>query len=264
MRERAGKTAREAAGLLGTDQGKMSLIESGKIGVSEERVRRLCAHYGCADRALVEALCAITREHRGQFWWDEYRGILPTAFLDVAELEHHADYLGSVQMLIVPGLLQTEDYARAIFGAAPQELPSAELDARVEHRMRRQQIFERDEPPPYQAVIHEAALRMRYGGTKVVRAQLDHLLTLAGRPGTAIRVIPFTAEGLTGDTHSMLYAGYAVPQLDTVEIDTPNGTVLLDSEAQITMYRTTYNTLEDVSLSAVESEKFIRHVAQGL
>ncbi|GAB2598113.1 transcriptional regulator WhiJ [Streptomyces capparidis] len=257
-------SARDAGALLGTSQSKMSLIESGKAGISEERVRRLCAHYGCTDRALIDALSAITRERRGQFWWDEYRGILPPSFLDLAELEHHAAYLGSVQMLVIPGLLQTEDYARAVFSLSLRQHPSTDLDARVEHRVRRQQIFEREKPAPYQAVIHEAALRMRYGGAKVMRGQLEHLLGVADRPGTTIRVIPFETEEMTAETESMLYAGFAVPQLDTVEVDTLYGLTFVDSEVQVALYRTTYHSLESISLDPRETRAFIHRVLQEL
>ena len=257
-------SARDAGALLGTSQSKMSLIESGKAGISEERVRRLCAHYGCTDRALIDALSAITREQRGRHWWDEYRGILPPAFLDLAELEHHAAYLGSVQMLLIPGLLQTEDYARAIFDVALRQLPDLELNARVEHRMRRQGIFEREKPSPYQALLHEAALRMRFGGAKVMRAQLEHVLDVADRPGITIRVIPFAVEGMITVTDSMLYAGFAVPQLDTVEVDTTYGMAFLDSEVQVALYRATYHSLEGISLDPRESKAFIHRVLQEL
>ncbi|MGO4428763.1 helix-turn-helix domain-containing protein, partial [Streptomyces sp. MCAF7] len=100
MRERAGRTAREAAALLGVDQARVSNIEAGRIGISDERIRRLATFYACADAVLVDALCAIANERRGQFWWDEYRGILAPGFLDVAEMEHHAAYLRSMQAMV--------------------------------------------------------------------------------------------------------------------------------------------------------------------
>ncbi|MEK8144500.1 helix-turn-helix transcriptional regulator [Streptomyces sp. M10(2022)] len=103
MREHAGRTAREAAGLISTDQAKISHIEAGRIGVSEDRIRRLATFYACGDSALVDALCTIAREHRGQHWWDEYRGVLAPGFLDIAELEHHARYMRCLQSVTLPG-----------------------------------------------------------------------------------------------------------------------------------------------------------------
>ncbi|KAK1179382.1 helix-turn-helix transcriptional regulator [Streptomyces sp. NBS 14/10] len=264
LRERAGKTAREAAGLLGTDQGKISHIESGRIGVSEERIRRLATFYSCGDDALIEALCVIAREHRGQHWWDEYRGILTPGFLDVAELEHHATYMRSVQSVSLPGIFQTEDYARALFSGNIPRLPYDEIEARVEHRMRRQVIFDRETPPPIVAIIHEAALRMRFGGRKVVRAQLERLLEVAEWPTVTLRVVPFTNEDFIEVTTPVLYAGGAVPQLDTVQVDTPFGGRYLHAEVDLQSYRELLDIAEGGSLGVEDSRQLIRHIAREL
>ncbi|WKK26892.1 helix-turn-helix transcriptional regulator [Streptomyces olivoreticuli] len=265
LRERAGKTAREAAGLLSTDQAKISNIEAGRIGVSEERIRRLAVFYMCDDNALIEALCSIAREHRGQFWWDEYRGILAPGFLDIAEMEHHAVSLKSVQTVTIPGLFQTAEYARALFGGAVHlKLPADEIEARVEHRIRRQRIMDADQPPPIEATIHEAALRMRFGGRKVARAQLEHVIEISRRPKATVRVIPFTSEDFIEVTHPVLYAGASVPQLDTVRIDMPFGGRFLNSETELERYRELIASTEQAALSPEESRQFIHHIARDL
>src|ERR1044072_4612706 len=89
LREAAGLTAIEAAALLGANRAQMSHIESGLAGVSEERLRRLASHYACTDKEFIEALAAMATD-RTRGWWEEYRGLLPTSFLDLSELEHHA------------------------------------------------------------------------------------------------------------------------------------------------------------------------------
>ncbi|MCD9144241.1 helix-turn-helix domain-containing protein [Streptomyces albireticuli] len=261
MRERAGRTAREAGALLGTDQAKISMMEAGRRGVSEERVRRLAAFYACEDAALVDALCGITHEHRGQFWWDAYRGALPPSHLDVAELEHHATRLRSVQMLLVPGIFQTPDYARAIFGSGT---PATELEARVELRTSRAAVLDRQNPPPYEVIIHEAALRMRYGGRQVARAQLERLLEASEKPSVDVRVIPFAVEEMSGHAQSMLYAAGAVPRLDTVQIDTPFGGGFVDTEPQLKKYNGLIDALEDVALDTKESRDMVRRVAREM
>ncbi|MBW8093664.1 helix-turn-helix domain-containing protein [Streptomyces hygroscopicus] len=264
MRERAGRTARETAGLLGVDQARVSNIEAGRIGVSGERIRRLATFYACADTALVDALCAIAEERRGQFWWDEYRGILAPGFLDVAEMEHHAVYLRSMQAMVIPGLLQTEDYARVLFQGVVPPLPSGEIDARVEHRMRRQAILERDEPVRLTATIHEAALRMRFGGRKVARAQLERLKEVSGSAAITLRVVPFTNEQFVETTHPILYAGAAVPQLDTVQVNNVVGGNFLGAEAELQRYRVLLDKAEGVALDAEESRQLIHHIAREL
>ncbi|WP_171165243.1 helix-turn-helix transcriptional regulator [Streptomyces sp. I05A-00742] len=264
LREQAGRTAREAAGLLSTDQAKISHIEAGRVGISEERIRRLASFYMCDDASLVEALCAMTREHRGQFWWDEYRGVLAPGFLDIAELEHHATTLTSVQSVTIPGLLQTEEYARALFSAVHLKLPPEEVGARVEHRMRRQQIMDADEPPVLAATIHEAALRMRFGGRKVTRDQLENLIEKSQHPSITVRVIPFTSEEFIEVTHPVLYAGASVPQLDTVRIDMPFGGRFLSSERELERYRQLIGIAGDAALDPEESRHFIHHIARDL
>lgn len=264
LRECAGKTAREAAALLSIDRAKISNLESGKIGVSEERIRRLATYYSCADNALIDALSAIAAEHRGQYWWDEYRGILAPEFLDVAELEHHAVALHSLQIVTVPGLFQTEDYSRALFRGVIPSLPDDEVEARMELRMRRRMIFERDEPPEFGAIVHEAALRMRYGGRKVARAQLEYLLEIAELPNVTVRVIPFANEDFTEATQPVLYATGIVPQLDTVQVDNAFGGSFLDASAVLRKYRTLLDAAGHASLGTQESRQFIHRIAREL
>ncbi|MGW0535830.1 helix-turn-helix domain-containing protein [Streptomyces sp. NPDC003032] len=262
LRELAGKTAREAAGLLSTDQAKISNIEAGRIGVSEERIRRLAVFYSCDEAELIEALCAIARESRGQGWWDEYRGVLAPGFLDMAELEHHATYLRALQSMTLPGIFQTEDYARTIYGGHIPLLPAEEVDLRVEFRLKRRRIFDRDVAPSFRVVIHEAALRMRAGGRKVVQGQLDYLLRVSEWPTVTLRVIPFACEEFVEATQPVFYAGGVVPQLDTVQVDTAVGGVHLGVGAQLKKYGTLLDIAERAALDAEESRKFIHRIAR--
>ncbi|MGP4111622.1 Scr1 family TA system antitoxin-like transcriptional regulator [Streptomyces sp. 4N509B] len=264
LRERAGKAAHEAAAHIGTDRAKMSNIESGRRGISEERIRRLAHFYLCDDEPLIDSLCAIAHEHRGKQWWERYRGVLPPGSLDVSELEHHAVRLSTVSMLLVPGLFQTPGYARAIFGSAIPRPRDAELDARVEHRVARSQIFQRPNPPPCEVIIHEAALRMRYGGRGVARAQLEHLLDVADWPSVTLRVIPFALEEVPGHGQSMLYAEGPVPQLDTVQLDTPFGGAFLHTEPELHKYRRLFGASSDLALGPEESRQLVRYIAREM
>ncbi|MEL3944514.1 helix-turn-helix domain-containing protein [Streptomyces sp. LNU-CPARS28] len=264
LRDRAGKTAREAAGLLSTDQAKISHIEAGRVGIGDDRIRRLCTFYQCDDEALIDALCGIARERRGQYWFDDYRGILVPGFLDIAELEHHAVRLRSMQSVTLPGLLQTERYAHALFSGVRPKLPADEVELRVEHRMKRSAIFERESPPTFTAIIHEAALRMRFGGRKVAREQLEHLMAISHSETIAVQVIPFTSEDFIEVTQPVLYATGVVPQLDTVQLDSASGNQFLDAEADLIKYTTLLDIAEHASLGADESRSIIHHIAREL
>ncbi|WP_306332267.1 helix-turn-helix transcriptional regulator [Streptomyces sp. KL118A] len=263
LREAAGLKGREAAALLGTDSAQMSQIEFGTAGVSEERVRRLAAHYACTDEAFIEALVAMAAD-RTRGWWEEYRGLLPTPFLDLSELEHHATYYWDVNFLHIPGLLQTEDYARRILGYRVPELPASELELRVRHRMERKVVIQDPEPIPYETVIHEAALRIRVGDRAAARAQLVRVLDASEADHVIVRVIPFDLDGFAGADSTMVYAGGAVPKLDTVVRDAPSGTALIDSDAQLGRFRTLFRRMEAASLDPERSRDFIHSLAKEL
>ncbi|MFI6490638.1 helix-turn-helix domain-containing protein [Streptomyces sp. NPDC050564] len=263
LREAAGLKGREAAALLGTDSAQMSQIEFGTAGVSEERVRRMAAHYACTDDKLIEALVAMAAD-RTRGWWEEYRGLLPTPFLDLSELEHHAAYYWDVNFLHVPGLLQTEDYARRVLGHRVPELPAPDLELRVRHRMQRKVIIEGLTPIPYEAVVHEAALRIRVGDRPAARAQLTRVMELSEADDVTVRVIPFDLDGFAGADSTMVYAGGAVPKLDTVVRDAPHGTAFIDSEAQLSRFQTLFRRMEAASLEPGRSRDFIHRLAKEL
>lgn len=241
----------------------MSQIEFGTAGVSEERLRRLAAQYACTDTELIEALVAMATD-RTLGWWEEYRGLLPTPFLDLAELDYHSTYRLDVEFLHIPGLFQTEDYARAVFSYRVPELPADDLQLRVRHRMDRKAIIEGTTPIPYKAVIHEAALRIKVGGRTCSRAQLARVLEFSEADHITVRVIPFTLDDFAGATNAMMYAGGAVPKLDTAVRDAPHGAAFIDSEAQLGAFRTLFRKVEAVSLDPEQSRDLIHRLAKEL
>lgn len=263
LREAAGLSAREAAALLGVNSVQISQIELGTSGVSEQRLRRLAAHYACTNEEFIEALTAMATD-RTRGWWEEYRGLLPTSFLDLSELEHHATYCWDVDFLHVPGLLQSEDYARALFSRRVPELPQNELELRVRHRMQRRVIIGEAQPIPYEALVHEAALRIRVGGRATSRAQLARILELSEADHITVRVIPFELDEFADVTADMVYAGGTVPRLDTVVRDGPHGTLFIDSEAQLGVFRTLFRRVEAVSLEPERSRDLIHGLAKEL
>ncbi|WP_328750024.1 helix-turn-helix transcriptional regulator [Streptomyces sp. NBC_00285] len=263
LREAADLSAREAAALLGVNSVQISQIESGVSGVSEKRLRLLAANYSCSDSELIGALMVMATD-RSRGWWEEYRGQLPSPFLDLAELEHHATSLREAQFLYIPGPLQTEDYARAVYAYRVPELPQDALELRVEHRMRRKVILEGSTPKPYEAVIHEAALRIMVSNRAASRAQLFRVLQLSEADHITVRVIPFTLEEFAGAAGAMTYAGGAVPRLDTVVRDGPHGATFIDAEAQLGAFRTLFRKVKAVSLAPERSRDFIHRLAKEL
>ncbi|MEU1781303.1 helix-turn-helix transcriptional regulator [Streptomyces abikoensis] len=261
LREAAGLSAREAGALLGGGAAQISHIEAGRWGVSADRIRQLASYYKAGNVRLVNELCAMTDE-RVRGWWEQYRGLLTPGFLDVSELEHHARALHLLQITYVPGIFQTEDYARALFGSAIPALPEAQLNARVEHRTRRRQIYDRKTPPATVAIVHEAALRMRYGGRAVQRAQLEFLAEVAEWPSVKLLVIPFDTDDLTGTAQSMFYARGPIPELDTVQIDAAFGGSFISANALLSVFSNMFATLTKTALGVDGSRQFIHKLIQ--
>ncbi|MDF3289107.1 helix-turn-helix domain-containing protein [Streptomyces silvisoli] len=256
MRERAGVTARDAAAFLNSNPIQMSHVESGRSGISEERVRRLADYYSCENPRYVDALVEMANE-RGKGWWEEFRGRLSPVSLDLAEMEHHAVYMRALEVLHIPGLLQTEDHMRAAFSYVNPDLPPKKLDTWVEFRSRRKAALA---DCTFGAVIHEAALRLKVGGTKESRAQLTYLLEMSEWDNVTVRIIPFDAEGFAGAGYSMLYVGGRVSQLDTVQMDTMDGSSFVDGESRLRKYRTLLDRIECSALTPAASRDFIRRV----
>lgn len=263
LREASGKSAKEVAGLLGSSSTHMSQIEAGSSAISEERLRRLAAHCACADEELIEALVMMAND-RTRGWWEEYRGVLPPAYLDLSELEHHATFRHDVAVNHVPGLFQTEAYARALFSYMNPEFPESELEHRVNHRMKRKVIIEGTDPLPYETVIHEAALRIRVGGRPSFHAQLTRILELSEDDHVNVRVIPFGLDDFAGAGTAMVHLGGTVARLDTVVRDAPHGTAFIDSEAQLKHFRTLFRKVKRETLSPEKSRDLIHQLAKEL
>ncbi|WP_328561303.1 helix-turn-helix transcriptional regulator [Streptomyces coelicoflavus] len=259
LRERAGLTSTEAARLLGIKQAQVSNMETGRLPVSADRVRTLACQYECPDKDLVEALAGMTGERR-RGWWEEYRDILPPGLLDLAELEHHGTALRTAHTSGIPGLLQTLDHAREVFRQVVPDLAPPEVEHRASFRIKRQAVLFRKNPLPYRAIIHEAALQMRFGGRDVTRRQLKHLLKMSEHPNISIHVIPFDAGGYPGAGQPIYYVHGTVPPLDTVQLDQSHGIALLNAEAQLNKYRMVLDRLMSLSLIELESRALIHHI----
>ncbi|KOT76796.1 DNA-binding protein [Streptomyces rimosus subsp. pseudoverticillatus] len=263
LREAVGMTAPVAAERLGADRTMISNIEAGRFGISEERLRRLASIYECDDPALVDALAAMTGG-RSKGWWDEYRGKIPPDFLDVAELEHHATSLRTLQTIRVPGLFQTEDHARALFDLVVPALPRLEVELRVAHRLERHRALISGAGKDYVGIVHEAALRMQIGGRDNAKAQLDRLLEESERTNVRLLVIPFAAGGFPMAEESMMYASAVNAHLDTVEMDSPVGAMFFDSPTQLANFRRRLDLVEQVALNPKQSQDFILGIARDL
>ncbi|MDQ0789184.1 transcriptional regulator with XRE-family HTH domain [Streptomyces sp. B3I8] len=263
LREEAGLSTEQAAALLETKRTVITSTEAGRHGVSPERVRRIAFRYECTDHELVDALVSMCGD-RTTGWWEEYRDLLPSTFLDIAELEWHAKVLRVSTMTHMPGQFQTDAYARALFGAAIPPLPAEEFEARVAHRVRRHQVIDRSDAPDYALTIHEAALRIEVGGRTVLRDQLRHLMAAAERDNVTIQAIPFSAGAFPGSGQSILYAHGQVPALDTVQLDRSTAGEFLHSGAHLCKYRLQLDEMQRIALSPEATLDLMHTISRDL
>ncbi|MFE2166698.1 helix-turn-helix domain-containing protein [Streptomyces sp. NPDC059447] len=263
MRLAADVSAESAAGLLGVDRSKVSAIEQGVRTISEERLRALACHCDCADEPYISSLIEMAQP-RQRGWWERYRGTLPAALLDIAELEAHSTRIRYAQSVHIPGMLQTSDHALAVFRFVIPALPEQQVAVRLAHRLERQRLLDGDAPPEYAGVIHEAALRMQFGGREVARAQLEYLIHVSERDNITLLVMPFAAGGFPGAGQTVNYMEGTVPQLDTVQVDSTHGPEFVHAETRLAKYRTHLDWMEHLSLSPTKSRDFIHNVAREL
>lgn len=263
MRTAAGVSAETAARLLGVDRSRLSNIEQGLRAISQERVQTLARACRCSNDTYVAALINMAAPaQRG--WWNRYRDSLPAGLLDISEIEAHAWRMRTAHSVHIPGVLQTSDHALAVFRVVVPALSEHEVALRLAHRMERQQMLDGTKPQEYVGVVHEAALRMQFGGRKVARQQLQHLLTVSERDHITLRIIPFEAGAFPGAGQTVNYCEGPVPELDTVQVDSAHGPDFLDGEVQLAKYRAHLDWMERIALSPASSRDFISTVARNL
>jgi transcriptional regulator with XRE-family HTH domain len=192
LRETAHFTQKEVVRAMDWSLSKLIRIESGAVTIATNDLRALLAHYGVTDRERVEDLVEVGRSSRERSWWSAYRGVVSPEYLSFLGLESSSSIVRNYEPLLIPGLLQTEEYARVAIRIIQEPDPSpAELDVMVDLRMRRQEVLERPDPPQLHCIVDESVIRRRAGGDGVMRRQLTKLLEMSSRPNVVLRVVPF-------------------------------------------------------------------------
>lgn len=263
MREQAGLGGSQLARALGINPAHVTQMESGRTGISVERLRTIAALCMCVNEPLIDALADIITDRDKGGWWEEYRGRLSQHFLEMAEMESRAHALSTYTMAFIPGLLQTSDYASAVFARGFPPLPQHEVDLRAAFRMHRQNVVRSGETP-YSAFIHEAALRMQFSGPKVQAEQLGALIEDSERSTISLRVVLFDVDTLPVNQENFTYVEGPIPELDTVQMDSGLDSVLFDAPAHIAQFRSRLERLDSAALSQEESREFIQSIKKDM
>lgn len=265
LREECGIT-REAAGqAIRGSHAKISRMELGRVGFKERDLTDLLDLYGHTDEAERAKLLELVRRANAPGWWQPYGDLLPDWFETYLGLEQSAQFIRGFETQFVPGLLQTPDYICAVVRLAHPDDPDEEIQRRVDLRLRRQRILARAEPPVLWVVIDEGALRRPFGGTEVLRCQLEHLIEVGKRPNVTVQVLPYSAGGhaAAGGAFSMLrFDGPDLP--DIVFLEQLTSAVYLEKRRDVEHYQDVMDRLSMQAATPKESAALLSRLIAEL
>ncbi|QFZ22499.1 helix-turn-helix domain-containing protein [Saccharothrix syringae] len=261
LREAAELTIEEVGERLECSASKISRIETGRVGVTPRDVRDMLMAYG-ADPDTCDELVQLAREARRKAWWDEFGDIAPGRYVG---FEADAESVRTYQGLMVPGLLQSEAYTRALIRDVLPGASPAEVDRRVKLRKARQALLTEDDPLRLHVVVDEAALRRLVGGREVMAEQAHRLNAIGELPNVTLQVAPFTAgshAAMDGPFVILTFPEKLDP--DVVYIESSRSDVYLEQPSDVARYSNTFARLCAESLDPVMSADLIEQVAREL
>jgi transcriptional regulator with XRE-family HTH domain len=213
LRTELGLSREEAAQAIRASEWKIHRLENGQVGFKDRDIIDLLRLYGVSDPAEVADFLTLAREANTPGWWQHYGDVLPSWFRTYVDLEQAASLIRSYEGQFVPGLLQTDDYMRAVVRGAHLEEGGEELGRRVRLRLARQTLLTREGPPRLWAVVDEAALRRPVGGREVMRGQLERLIEATKLPNVTLQILPFAAGA-----HPAMVGSFAVLRFPDQEL----------------------------------------------
>jgi len=243
---------------------KISRVETGRVSVSPRDVRDMLELYGVPAQQR-DSLVQLARDSRQKGWWHAFSDTIQPQFATYVGLESAASEIRVYEVNIIPGLLQTEDYARTIIKAGAMNGNHEEVERKVALRMARQPALTRPEPPMLWTVVDEAALRRRVGGTELMRAQLEHVLELSSLKNVAMQVIPFGAGA-----HPAMGRPFVIlvfPEridTDVVYLEDLTSAFYLEDIAEVDRYNVFFNHLRATALSFDNSAALVTSVLKEL
>lgn len=257
LRERAGLIGEEVADRLGWSTSKLSRIETSKSGVKEEDLQSLLDLYRVGEQHRSEVL-ALAQESHGARRLEAIGTRLPEVQAEFLRVEAEAESVWDWEPQVVPGLLQTEDYARAVMlgWVSMFRLPPGEIDRRVEAQRLRQQVLDRDPPLNLSFVLDESVLRRRLGDPYVMRRQLEHLAEVSYLSNVSMRILPLTGNHpvLTGAfTYIRFPRIHEVPLTDIATFEHLVGTAYIEAEDDVNKYHIAFQSLRENSYGPEES-----------
>lgn len=263
-REAAGLSREEAARQLEWSTSTIFRIETGRSRPQPGNVKVLLDLYGVSGPER-DGLIQLTRDARRPGWWHSFRDVLPNPYEVYIGLEAGAASIRNFEPIVVPGLLQTEDYARQMSRGGPRELDRDEIERRVQVRIERQRILTREDRPRLWAVIDEAVIRRVVGSPEVMREQLQHLIESAEQGRTTLQVVPFGAGAHAGTTGPFIILDFPEPtDPAVVYVETLAGDIYLEARPDVERYTLAFDRLLAAALHPDDSMRLIQQAADAL
>jgi hypothetical protein len=247
LRVQKGLSREQAGEAIRASEWKIHRLENGQVGFKERDIVDLLELYGVTGPAEVAAVLALAREANEQGWWHHYSDVLPQWFRAYVDLEREATLIRAFEAQFVPGLLQTEAYARAVMGGALEE-SAEDIQRRVDLRVARQALLTSPTAPRLWAVIDEAALRRPVGGPEVMREQFDHLVDCSRLTNVTLQVLPYGAgahPAMVGAFSILRFSDDDLP--DVVYLEHLTGAMYLDKREDVQQY---LHVMESISVRA--------------
>jgi transcriptional regulator with XRE-family HTH domain len=265
LREAKNITPEQAGYEIRASRSKISRVEHGRVGFKVRDVEDLLTLYGVTDGQERQRMLALAQQANNQGWWAKYDDIMPDWFESYVGLEQATSLIRTFELQFVPGLFQTEDYARGVTMLGHRSAPANEIEHRVSLRMQRQSILTQDDSPRIWAVIDESALRRPLGGSDVMRAQLRHLMEVAEYPRVTLQVIPFSRGGHPAAGGSFTVLRFAEPDLpDIVYIEQLTSALYLDRRDEVDHYMEVMNRLSAEADTPADSARLLEKIAKTL
>jgi transcriptional regulator with XRE-family HTH domain len=263
LRERQGITREEAGYAIRASGSKMSRLELGRVGFKERDVADLLTLYGVNDETDRDTLLALAQDANSPGWWHRYGDVLPGWFETYVGLEEAAALIRTYELQFVPGLLQTEDYARAVISLGNSSAPAEEIEQRVSLRITRQKLLARGDAPRLWAVVDEAALRRPIGGRDVMRGQIERLIEATKLPGVILQVLPFRVGGHTAEAGAFTILRFPESDLpDVVYVEQLTSALYLDRRDDVDAYMEAMERLCVISAPPDNTAEILSRILQ--
>ncbi|MEU5595511.1 helix-turn-helix transcriptional regulator [Streptomyces sp. NPDC020298] len=263
LREARGIT-REAAGYsIRASESKISRMELGRVSFKTRDVEDLLTLYGITDEAERDSLLSLAKEANVAGWWHSYSDVLPSWFPTYVGLEGAAALIRAYEVQFVHGLLQTEEYARAVVRRGMKGASTADVERRVALRLERQKYLVAENAPDVHIVLDEAALRRPYGDREVMRGQLQHLIEISERPNVRLQIMPFGFGGHSGESGAFTILSFPESDLsDVVYLEQLTSALYLDKREDVAQYEQALKELQQDSPGPDESRDLLRGLLQ--